>query len=240
MRNGWEHRTKRVGSSAGQEVVRILPQNGAQSNQERTESRYSSSNSRPEISAHEISGQGAAGTGDRETERPDSGRPRHERWRGHVRVVRPQSFLPLKEAKWRPETAKVKKLLIQKDLIDPFDGMPLESFDRFTLQVHLNKLAETSSKDRVLQIRLTCRIFLPRQLSRISSRKILRARSRPSGSFARDGQNHINVGATKGCASRHSHCVIAILLELDMTNALRPSELFALRWKSFNQAESKM
>ena len=31
-----------------------------------------------------------------------------------------------------------------------------------------------------------------------------------------------------------------ILLELDMTNALRPSELFALRWKCFDQAESKM
>jgi len=31
-----------------------------------------------------------------------------------------------------------------------------------------------------------------------------------------------------------------ILLELDMTNALRPSELFALRWKCFNHAEAKM
>ncbi len=31
-----------------------------------------------------------------------------------------------------------------------------------------------------------------------------------------------------------------VLLELEMTNALRPSELFALRWKCFNRAESKM
>jgi integrase len=31
-----------------------------------------------------------------------------------------------------------------------------------------------------------------------------------------------------------------LLLELDMTNALRPSELFALRWKCFDHAESKM
>ena len=53
-------------------------------------------------------------------------------------------FFTLKEAKWRPETAKVKKLIIQKDLIDPFDGTPLENFDRFTLQVHLNKLGVTS------------------------------------------------------------------------------------------------
>jgi hypothetical protein len=62
-------------------------------------------------------------------------------------------FFSLKEAKWRPETAKVKKLIIKKDLIDPFDGIPLENFDRFTLQVHLNKLGVTCSKDRVLQIK---------------------------------------------------------------------------------------
>ena len=31
-----------------------------------------------------------------------------------------------------------------------------------------------------------------------------------------------------------------VLLELDMTNTLRPSELFALRWKCFNLAESTM
>jgi integrase len=31
-----------------------------------------------------------------------------------------------------------------------------------------------------------------------------------------------------------------ILLELDMTNALRPSELFALRWSSFKYEESRM
>jgi hypothetical protein len=37
-------------------------------------------------------------------------------------------FFPLKEAKWRPETAKVKRLIIKKDLIDAFDGIPLENF----------------------------------------------------------------------------------------------------------------
>jgi integrase len=31
-----------------------------------------------------------------------------------------------------------------------------------------------------------------------------------------------------------------LLLELDMTNALRPSELFGLRWKSFNEAAATM
>jgi hypothetical protein len=62
-------------------------------------------------------------------------------------------FLPLKEASWKEETAKVKTLLIQQDLIDEFEDVPMENFDKFTLQVHLNKLAKTRSKDRVLQMR---------------------------------------------------------------------------------------
>ena len=62
-------------------------------------------------------------------------------------------FFPLKEALWKEETAKVKKLLIQQDLLEEFEDVPLENFDKFTLQVHLNKLAKTRSKDRVLQMR---------------------------------------------------------------------------------------
>src|SRR3974390_1114103 len=62
-------------------------------------------------------------------------------------------FFPLKEANWKPETAKVKKLIIHKDLVETFDGIPLENFDRFALQLHLNQLAKTRSKDRVLQIK---------------------------------------------------------------------------------------
>ena len=62
-------------------------------------------------------------------------------------------YLPLKEADWREETAKVKKYLIQADLVDEFEEIRLENFDKFTLQNHLNRLAKTHSKDRVLQIR---------------------------------------------------------------------------------------
>ena len=62
-------------------------------------------------------------------------------------------YLPLKEADWREETAKVKKYLIQADLVYEFEEIRLENFDKFTLQNHLNRLAKTHSKDRVLQIR---------------------------------------------------------------------------------------
>jgi hypothetical protein len=62
-------------------------------------------------------------------------------------------FFPLKEAMWRPETAKVKKILIERDLIEEFEDIALQDFDKFKLQMHLNLLAKSASKDRVLQIR---------------------------------------------------------------------------------------
>ena len=62
-------------------------------------------------------------------------------------------FIPLKEAVWKEETAKTKKLLIQLDVVEPIGDIPLVNFDKFSLQLHLNKLAITRSKDRVLQMR---------------------------------------------------------------------------------------
>ena len=62
-------------------------------------------------------------------------------------------FLLLKEAAWKAETAKTKTILIQRDLIEPIGEIPLVNFDKFSLQLHLNKLATTGSKDRVLEMR---------------------------------------------------------------------------------------
>jgi hypothetical protein len=60
-------------------------------------------------------------------------------------------YLPLKEADWKEETAKVKKYLIQADLVDAFEDVRLENIDKPALQTHLNRMAKTRSKDRVLQ-----------------------------------------------------------------------------------------
>ena len=148
-------------------------------------------------------------------------------------------FFPLKEAKWRPETAKVKKLIIQKDLIDPFDGTPLENFDRFTLQVHLNKLGVTRSKDRVLQIKAYMKDIFAEAveqdfLTKDPARKISPpAHLRETDKTTLTWEQLRDALAALALRDR-------ILLELDMTNALRPSELFALRWNSFKYEESRM
>ena len=148
-------------------------------------------------------------------------------------------FLPLKEANWKPETAKVKKLLIQKDLIDTFDHMPLESFDRFILQVHLNKLATTRSKDRVLQMRAYVRDIFAEAVEQDFLAKDP-ARNVTVPSQLRDTDKTTLTWEQLRNALSHLALRDRLLLELDMTNALRPSELFALRWKCFDHAESKM
>ena len=148
-------------------------------------------------------------------------------------------FFPLKEAHWKEETAKVKKLLIQRDLNDPFDKAPLKNLDKFTLQVHLNNLAKTNSKDRVLQIRAYLRDIFAEAvdqdfLVKDPARKVtvptqLRDTDRTTLTWwqLRDALSKLDLRDR-------------ILLELDMTNALRPGELFALRWQCFSHTECTM
>jgi integrase len=148
-------------------------------------------------------------------------------------------FFPLKEANWKPETAKVKKLIIKRDLIDQFEQIPLENFDRFTLQIHLNNLAQTRSKDRVLQIRAYLRDIF--------------AEAVDQDFLVKDPARKVNVPAQLRDTDRttltwpqlrRSLSVLPlrdrVLLELDMTTALRPSELFGLRWKSLHSSECNM
>ena len=148
-------------------------------------------------------------------------------------------FFPLKEANWKPETAKVKKLIIQKDLVETFDGIPLENFERFALQLHLNQLAKTRSKDRVLQIKSYVRdIFAEAVEQDFLTKDPARKVTVPSQ--LRDTDRTTLTWEQLRDALLHLALRDRVLLELDMTNALRPSELFALRWKCFNYADSKM
>ncbi|HEY6448692.1 MAG TPA: tyrosine-type recombinase/integrase [Acidobacteriaceae bacterium] len=148
-------------------------------------------------------------------------------------------FIPLKEAAWKEETAKVKKLLIQRDLIDDLGEIPMVNFDKFSLQVHLNKLALTRSKDRVLQMRAYMRDIFAEAvdqdfLAKDPARKVkVPAQLRDTDTTTLTWDQLRNALVKLAPRDR-------ILLELDMTNALRPSELFALKWKCFDSKASTM
>jgi integrase len=148
-------------------------------------------------------------------------------------------FIPLKEAAWKEETAKIKKLLIQRDLIDDLGEIPMVNFDKFSLQVHLNKLALTRSKDRVLQMRAYMRDIFAEAvdqdfLAKDPARKVkVPAQLRDTDTTTLTWDQLRNALVKLAPRDR-------ILLELDMTNALRPSELFALKWKCFDSKASTM
>jgi integrase len=142
-------------------------------------------------------------------------------------------YLPLKEADWREETAKVKKHIIKADLIDEFHDVRLENIDKFTLQTHLNKLAKSRSKDRVLQIRAYMKAIFAEAVDQDFLAKDP-ARSIKTPSNLRESDKTTLTWDQLRSALAKLGLRDRILLKLDMTNALRPSELFGLKWKCFD------
>jgi integrase len=145
-------------------------------------------------------------------------------------------FYPLKEAKWKEETAKVKKLLIQSDLVDEFEDVPLENFDKFTLQLHINKLAKTRSKDTVLQMRAYMRdIFAEAVDQDFLAKDPAHKVETPTLLLRETDKTTLSWDQLRGVLAK-TDLRDWILLQLDMANALRPGELFGLRWKCFDAA----
>jgi integrase len=142
-------------------------------------------------------------------------------------------YFPLRKGDWRPETAKEKMAQIEIDLIGRFGEYPLDSFDRFMLQTHVNDLALRYSQDRIKQARSYLKSifdeaieqeFLVKDPTRkLKTPKNLRPKNR--GILSWD-EMWLILAET----ARRDR----LLLMLDMTEALRPSELFALRWRSFD------
>jgi integrase len=143
-------------------------------------------------------------------------------------------YLPLKEADWREETAKVKKLIITADLVIPFEGARLDNFDKYILQRHLNKLARTHSKDRVMQIRSYVRaIFADAVDQDYLTKDPARSLKVPANLRPVD-KTTLTWDQLRAALDRLLEQSLRdwILVLLDMSNALRPSELFCLRWLS--------
>jgi integrase len=146
-------------------------------------------------------------------------------------------YFPLREGDWRPETAKVKKIQIEQDLLIKLEEYPLDSMDRFMLQTHVNDLAEHMSQDRVKQARSYLKSIFDEAieqefLTKDPSRKLKTPKNlRPKNKQVLTWEQLWLALAESGRRDR-------LLLTLDMTEALRPSELFALRWRSFDNVDT--
>lgn len=140
-------------------------------------------------------------------------------------------YLPLRRGDWRPETAREKAAQIEIDLISKFGSEPIEAIDNFELQTHVNELAGIYSQDRVKQARSYLKSIFDEAIEqeflvKDPSRKL----KIPKNLRPKDKQilTWEQLRAVLARATRRDR----LLLMLDMTDALRPSELFALRWHS--------
>jgi integrase len=148
-------------------------------------------------------------------------------------------YFPMKEGDWSEETSKNKRSLIQSNLLDELGEIPLENLDKFTLKMHVNKLGETCSKDTVLQMCAYLRDIFEEAVEqdfiyknpakRVKVPKVLRAKDETILTW-----DQLRM-ALELLDERDR-----VLVELDMTDALRPSELFALRWKCFQPEMSRL
>jgi len=146
-------------------------------------------------------------------------------------------YFPLREGDWRPETAKEKKAQIEIDLIAQFGSEKIESLDKFALQTHLNHLATRYSQDRVKHARSYLKSIFDEAieqefLTKDPARKLKIPKNlRPKDKRVLTWEE---LRAVLAKATRRDR----LLLMLEMTDALRPSELFALRWQSFDNANT--
>lgn len=146
-------------------------------------------------------------------------------------------YFPLRQGDWRSETAKEKIAQIEIDLIEKFGSRTLESIDKFELQTHVNHLARTYCQDRVKQ----ARSYLKSIFDEVIEQEFLvkdptRTLKIPKNLRPKDKQilTWEQMRAILEKAARRDR----MILMLDMTDALRPSELFALRWQSFDDANT--
>jgi len=106
----------------------------------------------------------------------------------------------------------------------PFERIPLENFDKFTLQIHLNSLARTRSRDRVLQIRAYLRDIFAEAVDQDFLVKDPARKVAVPNPTARHGQDNLTWPQLLDALSKLM-LRDRILLELDMTNALRPASV---------------
>lgn len=146
-------------------------------------------------------------------------------------------YFPLRQGDWRPETAKEKTAQIEIDLISKFGSRTLDSIDKFELQTHVNHLARTYCQDRVKQARSYLKSIFDEAIEQeFLVKDPTRTLKIPKNLRPKDKQilTWEQMGAILAKAERRDR----LILMLDMTDALRPSELFALRWKSYDNANT--
>lgn len=146
---------------------------------------------------------------------------------------------PVREGRWRASTKATSEELL-KIITDRFGSEALEDIDYVSMQTWLNTIAKTRSGSAVVHCRIFLRSILTEAveqgfIEKNPARRLtvpkLRAVQRPFLSIAQ-------IKALLKAATWVPRELT--LLRLILTTALRPSELFALRWKNIDLADGTL
>ena len=112
----------------------------------------------------------------------------------------------------------------------------MENIEKFTLQTHLNKLAKTHSRDRVLQIRSYMRAIFAEAVDQDFLSKDPARTVKVPANLREVDKTTLSWEQLRAALAKLGDLNLRdwILMKMDMSNALRPSELFPLRWRCFD------
>ncbi len=138
-----------------------------------------------------------------------------------------QRYKPMKESTWKVSSRKRTVGFIENYLMSPFGGAPLSDLNRFELQTHINKLAESFSHSVVAKFRVYVKAILDEAVERdFLAKNPARKRSIPeTRKTCKRTLTHEEIAAVVGQLQTRDRLIIRMFLVL----GLRPGELFSLR-----------
>lgn len=150
-----------------------------------------------------------------------------------------QNWKPLFEGGWRKSTKQTNEVLL-KIIIERFGNAPIEDVTSVHLQAWLNTLAKTRSESAILHLRIFARSIFNQAVEQDFIRKNPAKQLRIPKTRAVQ-KAYLTLPQIKELlkAAKYSHRDLA-LLRLMFVTALRPSELFALRWRSIDMQNGLM
>lgn len=108
----------------------------------------------------------------------------------------------------------------------------MDAIDKFMLQTHINRLARFCSTDRALQARSYLKSIFIEAIEQDFLQKAPSQKVTGPLNLRKKDKTVLTWDQLRLVLSTLTHRD-RVLLTLETTEALRPSELFALRWKSF-------
>lgn len=143
-------------------------------------------------------------------------------------------FFPLRESSgWRKQSAVNHKSAIERDILCRFGDVPMEDLNKVTLQTHLSDLAKVRSAGRVAHARFYLKAIFDEAIDQgLVLKNPARKLERPKET--REVDRTTLTWDQLRLVLEAAPLRDRILLTLDMTETLRPSELFALRWNCFD------